>query len=131
MSALQPLKSWTTSSTLFILAFVFGTGTANADSFTSSYGQATCQTNQDTHNGRTLEFYGEVNESTDNATVGFKYIIEFQKPIPRDTCRNVQYLAERRMRLDIQKQELELELLRRKVYAEEEEDSSPALPEEW
>ena len=115
----------------YTLVFVSVTGTASADSFNTSYGQSTCQTNIDNSDGRSLEFYGEVDTKTDDATIGFKYVIEFQKPPVYNTCRDAQRLAERRMRLDIEKQELELQLLRARVNTESEETPTEPLSSNW
>lgn len=91
-------------------------GIANADSFTSKYGQSTCQTTVDNSDGRSLEFYGEVDTDTDNATIGFKYVIEFQKKYnPVDRCAVSHRLATQQMRLDLEKKELELMLLKRQL----------------
>jgi hypothetical protein len=99
-----------------VVVSVFVCGTANADSLSARYGDATCTETIDNGDGRSLEFYGEVDSLTDQATVGFKYVIEFQKQHNYyDRCAHTNRLAVRQMQLDIEKSELELELLRRRA----------------
>lgn len=92
---------------------VFASGTAKADSFSTRYGQSTCQVVVDNSDGRRVEFFGEVDTDTENATIGFKYVIEFQKNYnPVNRCAVSHRLATQQMQLDLEKKELELELLR-------------------
>jgi len=106
-------------------------GTAKADSFTTRYGQATCQHTVDNSNGKRLEFFSEVDTETDDVVVGFKYVIEFQKRRPSyNRCDEAQRLAVRQIELDIQKKELELELLRRRS-AEANESQGSRSEDKW
>mgnify|MGYP001358413017 CR=1 FL=1 len=106
--------------TLFSLsvAFVFVSGIVKADTFTTRYGQAQCSETIENDDGRSFEFYGEVDTDTDEATIGFRYEIEFQKPNMRSNrCDGMNSLALRRMILDLERQELELQILRNRVEA--------------
>ena len=107
------------------LASVLGIGTSSfADTSSVRYGQGACNysTDKNTSTGRSFEFYGEVDTAKDDATVGFRYVIEFQKPVTRvDPCVGMQRIATQRMQLDLEKQRLELELLRAKVAREQQE----------
>ena len=108
-----------------------------ADSSSIRYGQGACNysINDSTDTGRSFEFYGESNTDRDDATVGFRYAIEFQKPVVRtDPCQGMQRLATQRMQLDLEEQRLELELLRARVAREQEEaerSDNPRLDSEW
>jgi hypothetical protein len=111
----QLLRGTGKLSTVFSLAVVFASvcGIAKADSFSTRYGQNTCTETVDNKDGRSLELYGEVHEETGDATVGFKYVIEFQKPNTRiNRCDSMNSLAMQRMRLDLERQKLELEIMR-------------------
>ena len=91
----------------------FASGTAKADSFSTRDGQSTCQVVVDNSDGRRVEFFGEVDTDTDNATIGFRYVIEFQKNYDLvDRCAVSHRLATQHMQLDLEKKELELGLLR-------------------
>lgn len=97
----------------FAAVFACVSGTASADQFSSRYGQSTCTETTDNKNGRSLEFYGEVDSKTDEATVGFKYVIEFQKKSTRiNRCDSMHSLSMQRMRLDLERQELELKAMK-------------------
>ena len=99
-------------------AFVFVSGIAEADTFSTRYGQATCTETLDNGDGRSVELYSEVDTLTDEATFGFKYVIEFQKPNTRmNRCDSMNSLALRRMQLDLERQELELQILRNRTEA--------------
>ena len=109
-----------------------------ADSSSIRYGQGACNysINDSTDTGRSFEFYGEANTARDDTAVGFRYVIEFQKPVVRaDPCQGMQRLATQRMQLDLEEQRLELELLRARVAREQEEaersDDNPRLDSEW
>ena len=94
----------------------FASGTASADSFSTRYGQSTCQVVVENDDGRHAEFYGEVDTDTNEGTIGFRYVIEFQKPTSTvDRCGTAHRLATKQMQLDLEKKELELELLRLRV----------------
>jgi len=99
-------------------AFVFVSGIAKADTFSTRYGQSTCTETLDNGDGRSVELYSEVDTLTDEATFGFKYVIEFQKPNTRmNRCDSMNSLALRRMQLDLERQELELQILRNRTEA--------------
>lgn len=99
--------------TVLALAFVLGTGTSSmADNLSVRYGQGSCSQSTDNANGKSLEFYGDLNGKQE-VQVGFKYVIEFQKPKPMNNgCNDIQRIASQRMQLDLETQRLELELLR-------------------
>ena len=121
------------------LAFVLGTGIASADGTSIRYGQGSCNYNSEINNdtGRSIEFYGEADTYNDSATVGFKYVIEFQKEVTRvDPCVGMQRIATQSMQLDLEVQRLELELLRNRIAREENEakqltNETPRLESEW
>jgi hypothetical protein len=101
------------------VVFACVSGTASADQFSSKYGQSTCNETTDNKNGQSLEFYGEVAPKTDDATIGFKYVIEFQKKNMRiNRCESMHSLTLQRMRLDLERQKLELEALRKSQAAD-------------
>ena len=107
-----------------VLVFVLGTGIAKADGLTAKYGQGTCQEHFDNNTGESVEFYGEIDNETDTGTIGFRYVIEFQKPKPVTTsCDRMLTLTERRMALEIEKQELELKLLRQRTTQTRSDDT--------
>lgn len=90
---------------------VFVSGIAEADTFSTRYGQTTCSETVENDTGRSLEFYGEM-EDDDEYSLGFSYTIEFQKPTRMGRCDDINRLAIQRMQLDLQRQQIELELLR-------------------
>ena len=102
--------------TALALAFVLGTGTSSmADNLSVRYGQGSCSYSTDTANGKSLEFYGDFNDDQE-AQVGFRYVIEFQKPKPvNNGCNDIQRIATQRMQLDLETQRLELEMLRTEI----------------
>jgi len=107
-----------------VLAFVLGTGIAKADGLTAKYGQGTCQEHFDNDTGESIEFYGEIDDETDTGTIGFRYVIEFQKPKPvHSRCGRMLTLTEKRMALEIEKQELELKLLRERANPTRSDDT--------
>ena len=109
------LLNQTRAIVIFSSAVVFAcvSGTAEADQFSSRYGQSTCTETTDNKNGKSIEFYGEAASKTDDATIGFKYVIEFQKKNTRiNRCDSMHSLSLQRMRLDLERQELELKALR-------------------
>ena len=109
-----------TKLSVFAVVFACVSGTASADQFSSRYGQSTCTETTDNKNGKSLEFYGEMDTNTDEATVGFKYVIEFQKRNTRiNRCDSMHSLALQRMRLDLERQRLELKALRKSQEANE------------
>lgn len=108
-----------------VLVFVLGTGIAKADGLTAKYGQGTCQESFDNDTGESVEFYGEIDETTNTGTIGFRYVIEFQKPKPvHSRCGRMLTLTEKRMALEIEKQELELKLLRERAKQNERSDDT-------
>ena len=114
---LNVLKATITS--LSVVVFACVSGTASADQFSSRYGQSTCTETTDNKDGRSLEFYGEVDPKTDEATIGFKYVVEFQKKGTRiNRCDSMHSLSLQRMRLDLERQKLELEALRKSQAAD-------------
>jgi hypothetical protein len=102
--------------TALALAFVLGTGTSSmADNLSVRYGQSSCSYAEDTDNGKSLELYGDFNDDQE-VQVGFKYVINFQKPKSRNAgCYDMQRLATQRMQLDLETQRLELEMLRTEI----------------
>lgn len=116
---------------MLTLVFALGTGTANADSFTTRYGSSTCTTQYDNDDGRSIEFYGEIDEYSDDVTLGFRFTMDFQKP-SRDfgsNCERMGRLAEQQMMLDIQQRQLELQLLQQRV--QQQQENGGELDSEW
>ena len=107
------------------VAFACVSGIASADSFTTRYGQSTCTDMIDTSDGRSVEFYGEVDTHSDEAVIGFKYVIEFQKKrAVRERCADANRMAIKHMMMDLERKELELELLRLRVEEAEKPPSA-------
>ena len=106
-----------------------------ADNLSLRYGQGACTQTVDNDTGRSMEFYGEVDEFTDESNIGFRYVIEFQKPVPSNNpCKDMQRIATQRMQLDLERARLELELLRARVAAEKaaaEAEPNPRLDDDW
>ena len=97
----------------FAAVFACVSGTASADQFSSRYGQSTCTETTDNKNGKSLELYGTVDSTADESTIGFKYVIEFQKKNTRiNRCDSMHSLSMQRMRLDLERQRLELEIMK-------------------
>lgn len=102
--------------------------------YSSSYGQLRCSDSQREDSfGRSfepsLEFYGEVNTATDEATVGFNYKIPLgKKPVRLPSVNRCAWadrdaqvassLDRQKQALELERMRLELELLRRQVEAE-------------
>ena len=110
--------------------FVFVSGIARADNFSTRYGQATCSETIDNDTGRSLEFYGEINEN-EEPEIGFRYVIEFQKPLKINKCDEINRLAIQRMKLDLERQRIELELLRERQEAASSAATSDRLEPDW
>ena len=104
--------------TALLLVSALGIGTASyADSTSVRYGQGSCSYNTDQDTGKSLEFYGDTTD-TDDLTIGFRYVIEFQKPKPAvDPCHAINRISARAMQVDLETAELELEMLRLRVEA--------------
>lgn len=99
---------------MYVVVFACVSGTASADQFSSRYGQSTCTETTDNKNGKSLELYGTVDSTVDESTIGFKYVIEFQKKGTRiNRCDSMHSLSLQSMRLDLERKELELEALRK------------------
>ncbi len=111
----------------YVVAFVFVSGIASADSLSTRYGQATCSETIDNNTGESLEFYGEIVDN--NPTIGFKYVIEFQKPLRIGKCDDLNRLTIKRMQLDLERQRLELQMLRERREAEQRETNR--LDPDW
>ena len=79
----------------------------------------------DTSDGRSVEFYGEVDTHSDEAVIGFKYVIKFQKKrAVRERCADANRMAIKHMMMDLERKELELELLRLRVEEAEKPPSA-------
>ena len=120
---------------LIPLALIIGTAASANESLQLRYGQGSCSTAYDLDTGRSVKFYGEVDSDTNEASIGFEYVIEFQKPRSTvDPCRDARRAAARSMELDIELKRLELELLRLRVERESqprETDSEAGLTSDW
>jgi hypothetical protein len=109
------------------LVFALGTGTSSfADNLSVRYGQGACSYVTDTSTGRSMEFYGDVDSRTEAAQIGFRYVIEFQKPVINNNCHDIERITTQRMQLDLEQQRLELELLRAQI--ENERNASNVTP---
>lgn len=106
---------------------------ASADNLSVRYGQGSCAYSTNNDNGRSVEFYGDVDTGTNDARVGFRYVIEFQKPKSQNNCSSIQRIATQRMQLDLEEQRLELELLRARIAAAENEEPAvnKRLDSDW
>ena len=121
------MKAWLASAGISIGSI------ASADNLSVRYGQGSCTYSTNTDTGRSMEFYGEVDTDTDDATIGFKYVIEFQKPTSQNNCSSIQSVATQMMLLDLEEQRLELELLRARIAAADDEEPNTAsrLDSDW
>lgn len=106
---------------------------ASADNLSVRYGQGSCTYSTNTDTGRSMEFYGDVDTGTNEATIGFRYVIEFQKPTSQNNCSSIQSIATQRMQLDLEEQRLELELLRARLAAAENDEptTTTRLDSDW
>ena len=77
-----------------------------------------------------MEFYGEINEN-EEPEIGFRYVIEFQKPLKINKCDEINRLAIQRMKLDLERQRIELELLRERQEAASSAATSDRLEPDW
>jgi hypothetical protein len=116
-----------------LLALVFISTRSYADNLSVRYGQGSCNYVSDTSTGKSLEFYGDIDDLTNAASIGFKYIIEFQKPTSYNPCQDIHSITTQRMQLDLEEQRLDLELFKARLEREAQEptETPTRLDDDW
>ena len=129
--------NWKVVSGMALASTITISTSSYADNTSIRYGSGSCNYTNGTDTGKSLELYSDVDSLSNAATVGFRYVIEFQKPQAHNSCREMQRIITQRMLLDLEEQQLELELFKARV-AQQKLDikegavtTSKRLDDEW